>query len=540
MFKHMQQVLITRIEEKWASFPSAAREIKSFEELLEKFELPLHLRALSKDEGTDFTRNDYGKEYGKETGRENGKENGKSPEVNWDLGKLTDGLPFPAMASGLLGGATYAAHTVLYEKRAFLDSFARRLGKHRHPRRALWITDTWFDKNGVSRVLQSCAAEALRRNLPVDFLVCASEEEIRQAPPEALPPNLIILPPLSSFKLPFYPDQSLRIPDLLEVQKAFQNGGYDRLICSTEAPMGALALYLKHAFNVPAYFYLHTDWLDFAKRSLSVDPHQQDRLRRLLRTFYGAFDGVFLLNREQRERFASPDFGLAESSLKLTAHWASPEFRPRSRNRAKHLLGVSDNVPVLLFAGRLSKEKGVEELPKILARVRQKSPQALLVFAGTGPMEDELRRMIPDGLFLGWQPPESLAGIYSACDLLVLPSWFDTFSCVLLEALSCGLPAASYDSKGPRDLLAGGQCGRLADSPSGLAEAVSEFLATPSLWPAAREAALRRASEYAPEPIFDRLLKDIGLPQKEPRSEGRGKVDSEIPIPQKLMAEMRI
>jgi glycosyltransferase involved in cell wall biosynthesis len=284
--------------------------------------------------------------------------------------------------------------------------------------------------------------------------------------------------------------------------------------------MGLYALYLKSAFNVPAYFYAHTDWMDFARRTLKFDAHRLDRLRRILRAFYRRFDGVFLLNTEQRDAFASPDMGLSPERLFLTAHWADAGFRPRAPGRdgdARFAAfpGLRAGEPVLLYAGRLSEEKGVMELPEILRRVRESVPAARLAVAGTGPCLDRLRAELPDGIFLGWLDAGALAAAYSAADLLLLPSWFDTFSCSLLEALSCGLPALAYRSKGPADILAGQRGGLLSESAGEMARQAADLLLDPSRLATLREAATRRAGDYRSGAILDAMLFNLGLGGRE-------------------------
>src|SRR5690606_21283745 len=106
---------------------------------LERFELPIHFRAWT-------TGGKSGQE--KRKARKAGRPSGAS------LGNLTDGLPFPLLASAVLGGATYAAHAVLNDRRAFVDGFAARVGRTRPAGRVLWLTDTLCDKNGVSHALQ--------------------------------------------------------------------------------------------------------------------------------------------------------------------------------------------------------------------------------------------------------------------------------------------------------------------------------------------------------------------------------------------------
>jgi glycosyltransferase involved in cell wall biosynthesis len=497
MFGRLQGILMGRLETKLKPFTTSAASEPgrkppefSFATALEHFELPIHFRSWT---GKKSTRR-------KSTG---------GNTASTSLGGLTDGLPFPLLASAVLGGATYAAHAVLNDRRAFVDSFAASLGRPRPASRTLWLTDTLFDKNGVSHALQATLDETVRRGLPIDFLAC-------NVPADAMARadgHLLTVPALTEMRFPFYPDQPFRMPDLLQVQKVFQEGGYDRIICSTEAPMGLAALYLKHAFSVPAHFYVHTDWMDFARRNMSLDVHQSDRLRRLLRAFYGAFDGLFLLNTEQREAFASPDFGIPREKLRLTAHWTRPQFVPQTIDRADVFPGLPDDASVLLFAGRLSAEKGLRDLPGVLAKVRERVPGAVLAFAGTGPMEAELRETLPDAFFLGWLPPERLALAFAASDLLLLPSWFDTFSCVLLEGMACGLPAIAYDTKGPRDLILEGVCGYRAASADDMGTLAADYLCRPHLAATFRRAAVERAAQFEAVPIMDKLMEDAGMDQ---------------------------
>ena len=488
MFNQLTSLLTDRVKAKVKRMEDNGMP-NGFMDLLGKIELPTHFRAL--------------------TGQEP-QSRGKGP-AGFDLGKWSDGLPFPALAAVALGSSAFAASKVLYGKRPFVEALSKRLGRYEHPKRALWITDTLEDRNGVSHVLQAMLGEARRRDLPIDFLACATgkAEGLKSGD------HLILLPAVSEFTLPFYQDQVIRLPGMLELQRTFLEGGYDRIICSTEAPMGVLALYLKHAFNVPAYFYTHSDWLDFARRVLRYDKRKLNRLRRFLRAFYRRFDGVFLLNTEQRESFASQAMGLAPDRLHLTAHWADAAFHPRESDKAR-IFPAGGKGPVLLYAGRLSEEKGVLDIPDIFRAVRERVPNARLAFAGTGPCLDRLRAACPEAAFLGWLDADRLAQAYSAADLLLLPSWFDTFSCSLLEALGCGLPAVAFDTKGPRDILAGESGGLLAESKTEMAILAADLLSDPERLRSLKHRAIARAADYRPEAIMDGMLRDLGLAEGGP------------------------
>lgn len=413
-----------------------------------------------------------------------------------------DGLLFPFLGAAVLAGASFAGARVISNQMDFALELASRLALPRRTPRALWLTDTYGDRNGVSYALKAILEEVQKNDLPIDFVICSSTIKSE--------PHLIVLPPVSEINAPVYQDQKIRIPDLLEMQGVFKKGAYDRLVCSTEGPMGLIGLYLKNAFRVPAFSYLHTDWVDFARRSLNFDDALLSRLQRVLKIYYQAFDGIFVLNSEQRNWLASPKMSIASKSIFSTAHWAGGHFKPVNRareNQYPELIGK----PVLLYVGRLSEEKGVLELPGIFAKIRLQKPDAEMLIAGTGPAETRLRKEFPEAQYLGWIAHENLPRLYSCADVLLLPSRFDTFGCVILEAFACALPVIAYDTKGPRDLIESGKNGYLVNSIGEFSESALLLLKDAHELEYCRAQALRREKEFRREDILNQLVRDLGL-----------------------------
>jgi len=141
----------------------------------------------------------------------------------------------------------------------------------------MYLTDTLRDKNGVSSSLSGKLKEIQRADLPVDFLICHADVDAES--------HLHVVRPLASFSVSDFGEQEFRIPDFMQVARIFYEGGYDRIVCSTEGPMALLSLFIKHMFNVPAYFFMHTDWIDFIKDNTDLTRHERDRIRRFLSLF---------------------------------------------------------------------------------------------------------------------------------------------------------------------------------------------------------------------------------------------------------------
>lgn len=442
---------------------------------LKQFELPTHFRRL--------------------VGGETDKAQKNMSSLN--LGELFDQLSFPALAAGLVLGAGFLGTQVLYSNRDFINQLSESLGKRQAPQRVLWLTDTLVDKNGVSTVLQQTLEAVREQQLPIDILTCHPSLEGGE--------NLVVIRPISELALPNFDDQVLYVPDILKIQKVFEQGGYDRIICSTELLMGGVALYLKHAFSVPAHFFMHTDWMEYANQRLHPTPAMQDRLRRLLRGFYQQFDRVITLNDTHREMLIGPEFELPAEQILRSAHWASSGYRQATASA----IPILERPLRVIYAGRLSCEKGVSELPAIWSEIRLQHPTAELVIAGTGPLKACLEEAIPEARFTGWLSAEELVAEYQLARCQILPSRFDTFGCVIVEAMCLGVPTIAYNTKGPATLISHGSTGLLADNPIELVEQINNFLADPDMQLRISEQTTAASGNWSPESIMQELIQDL-------------------------------
>lgn len=155
--------------------------------------------------------------------------------------------------------------------------------------------------------------------------------------------------------------------------------------------------------------------------------------------------------------------------------------------------------PLLLYFGRLEYEKGVHDLVAALPRIRRAHPGARLVVAGTGTAADLLvdtaraNRVLRSVEFLGHLPDVELAALLAAADAVVLPSRYEPFGIVALEAAAAGAPLAASTAGGLGEVVVDGETGVTfppGDVPA-LAAAVGRVLRDPRA--AARRARTARA-----------------------------------------------
>ncbi len=144
--------------------------------------------------------------------------------------------------------------------------------------------------------------------------------------------------------------------------------------------------------------------------------------------------------------------------------------------------------PLLLYLGRLEYEKGVHDLIAAMPRIRRRHPGTRLVVAGTGTGGDFLAqqagtyRVRRSVRLVGHLPAQELAALMSTVDAVVLPSRYEPFGIVALEAAAAGAPLLTSTAGGLAELVRDGVTGLSftpADVP-GIAAAVSAVLADPA------------------------------------------------------------
>jgi glycosyltransferase involved in cell wall biosynthesis len=137
----------------------------------------------------------------------------------------------------------------------------------------------------------------------------------------------------------------------------------------------------------------------------------------------------------------------------------------------------------VLYAGRLSREKGVDLLADAFLAARAADPRLHLLLAGGGPEEAELRSRLGDAAtFLGWLDGEDLAVAYASADAFLFCSVTDTYGQVILEAGASGLPVIAIAEGGPAALVENRHTGLLCRPDADhVAGSILQLAASPEL-----------------------------------------------------------
>ena len=177
-------------------------------------------------------------------------------------------------------------------------------------------------------------------------------------------------------------------------------------------------------------------------------------------------------------------------------------FRPMGRAASRSELGLNGH-KVLLYVGRIEALKGVDLLIHTAAQLPDNDVQVLVVGAdadGSGEMS-RLKRMaadlnVGDAIeFVGRVPQELLAWYYSAADVCVVPSFYESFGLAALESMACGTPVVASRVGGLSTVVQHGRTGYLKSwrCPEAFANSLEMILVNDDLRDSMGRAARRRA-----------------------------------------------
>jgi glycosyltransferase involved in cell wall biosynthesis len=314
------------------------------------------------------------------------------------------------------------------------------------------------------------------------------------------------LPAVAEVDVPFYAGLRVGVPSLPELAETLSWPGYDLVHVVSPGPAGIAATAISRIAGTPLVGSYHTELAAYAAIR-SGDARLEAGARAALGLFYGQCSLVL-----------SPSPSADQSMVGL----GIPRDRIARWTRGVDLalydpaLREPDAYPgevKVLYAGRLTKEKGVDLLADSFLRARERDPRLHLLLAGGGPEEDALRARLGDAAtFLGWLGREALARAYASADVFLFCSRTDTYGQVILEAQASGLPVVAVAEGGPLSLVADGHTGWLCPSDAeSLAGAVAQLAASPFLRERIARAALASVQGHTWEEALGQLADGYDL-----------------------------
>jgi 1,2-diacylglycerol 3-alpha-glucosyltransferase len=300
-----------------------------------------------------------------------------------------------------------------------------------------------------------------------------------------------------------YPEFALAVPWAPRISRLVSGLGLDVFHAHHPFLLGPAARRLARRLGRPLVFTYHTRYEKYAHYVPLTRSLVEAAALQLSTRFAARADAVIapsVLVRDQlRARGVTVPIEVVPTGVDLTC------FRPADRATARRELGLPADDPLVLYVGRLDREKSVDRVLLAFDRLGGTLSRAQLWLVGQGTETESLRRIAGrlsagDRVhFAGVRAHESLAAWYQAADLFLFASETETQGLVLAEAAACGLPAVAVTAPGCDEVVRDGETGILTKAdPAALAEAAIGLLLD-----AERRAAMGVRARQVAEHAFD-------------------------------------
>lgn len=385
------------------------------------------------------------------------------------------------------------------------------------------------ETGGMNVYVRDLSRELGRRGIYVDVFTRSQDSTVPYIS-HALGPNGRVIHVPAGPEVPirkeaiyaYLPEFTWRVADF-----AAREGLHYDIIHSHYWLSGCVAQQLREVWHVPFIQMFHT--LGHMKNRVALRPEEvESDLRIAVETDVVCQADALIA--------ATP----AEKAQLMWLYGADPEritiippgvdvthFHPLPRVEARARIGVLPDDAMLLFVGRIDPLKGVDTLLQAVARIVAQSPDGLprlcLVIIGGnlgpgGATENEemarllaLRQELGIGdvvTFLGAKDQDTLPNYYAAADIVIVPSHYESFGLVALEAMACGTPVIASEVGGLAYLVKNGQTGFHVPyrDPQALADKIMLLLSDPELRRRLGGQAVAYAQSYAWPYIADQII----------------------------------
>lgn len=315
-----------------------------------------------------------------------------------------------------------------------------------------------------------------------------------------------------SLPSPTNPDYTLAIPIFPGMNSLLKKLNLDIIHVQSPFTMGRVGLHYAHRYDLPIVFTYHTLYDQY----VHYVPVAQDLARDVTIKYSSNFCN-------QCDHIVVPTWEVEAMLTKYnikTPRTVIPTGVPIEKfNNGDHQwLRKNYNIPeenrILLFVGRLTKEKNLDFLINAFKQIHDQIPETTLVLTAQGPLEGDLKKQAQslgfslerDVVFTGALPFDTLINVYYSADLFVFSSVTETQGLVLLEAMAARLPVVAVEANGVKDMVDDGINGYLTPCDiQAFSMAVCRLLENRDIYDSFCEQALQKADSLSSHNMAKKL-----------------------------------
>ena len=392
-----------------------------------------------------------------------------------------------------------------------------------------FFTDAYYPRiNGVAVSVRSYATKLAEMGHSVCIVCCNYDDEEDKKDKkkkksflqdDKLHPNLKIYRISSINVFVSKEDKSAKLSAWHDVKHTMDAFKPDIVHINSEFMVGYFGLIYSRHRNIASVYTFHTLWEDYVDGYIKFMPvYPAKKIAKELFKFYLKRANILIAPTVNIANVIK-SYGIERNAKILPTGIPQAldvkklNVRPLFFNQLHTLLPRVQKKHVLLYVGRVVKEKNLDFLFPVLAEVKKTFKDTVLVFVGGGPELDNLKEKAKktgyarDIVFAGYRSREELAYFYSVTDVFVFPSKTETQGLVTLEAMMAGVPVVAIGERGTLDVMKGDNGGFMVkEDVNEFSQRVLELLKDKELYAEKSNEAKKWASQWSLDTLTEKLV----------------------------------
>lgn len=292
-----------------------------------------------------------------------------------------------------------------------------------------------------------------------------------------------------SLRTPFMPSYPVPVPINSLVSRSFKDSDIDIIHTQTPFVLGMMGRKIGRRNNIPVISTNHTLYTEYA-HYFPLRPKLLTKymMKIMMKNYYNGCEVVIVPSAPVARILES--YGV-KSRIEIVKTGVEPADGPldtETRTRLRSEFIRSEETVLLLYVGRIAREKNMGMLLRALKQLISAGVDAKLVVVGGGPALKETEVYAQSlGLeesavvFTGMMPREQIRELYRLADIFVFPSTTETQGIAICEAMSAGLPVVAVNAGGIPENVTDGVDGFLTiDSHEAFADRIRQLIDSPS------------------------------------------------------------
>lgn len=316
---------------------------------------------------------------------------------------------------------------------------------------------------------------------------------------------------LKSFVLVFQPEYRLAYPPMPKVMKQLKKLKLDIIHAETPFSLGIIAAYMAKNEHIPLIHTYHTLFAEYVHYLKIPTTFTKKAAEKASAAYCNMCNHIISPSIDVKSELLR--YGVKKPITIIPTGIDNESFKTGDSKQVREKLGICEDEKVLIFTGRLGKEKNIEFLMNSFYLLKEKRKEKIkLLLVGDGPYREELKEMSrklgieKDVIFAGYIYREEIAAYYKSADIFIFSSLTETQGLVVLEAMASGIPVVAIKASGVEDMIVDGVSGFLTEnSIEEFNEKIGLMLEDKNSREKIIEEGLKRAKEFSPEGTIKKL-----------------------------------